>query len=115
MDEECSASVDISAQHAKTLVGRVPGLYDDVVQFISQEVFDHTLVPGLDFEEIGKHANRRKATLHHARLEEAADGFSRISMLGDNRFERALLAQCGRVLGAKDIEVCLGLTFGELL
>ena len=53
MDEEGSAAIDAGAQHAQAFVSGVPGLYDDVVQFITEEVFDDALIARFDLEEVG--------------------------------------------------------------
>ena len=115
VDEEGGAAIDAGAQHAQTFVGGVPGFDDDVVQFVAQEVFDHAFVARFDFEEIGEHAHGREASVHDARLKQAADGFGRVPVLGDDGFERAFLAESGRVLRAQNVEVALGTGFFELL
>ena len=74
MHEERRASVNVGAQHAQALVGCVPRLHDDIVEFVAQEIFDHALVPRLDFQEISEHAHRSQAALHDAGLKQAANG-----------------------------------------
>ena len=111
MNEERGASVDVGAQHAQAFVGRVPGFDDDVVQFVAQEVFDHALVARFDFEEVGQHADRREAALHHSGLKQAAHGFGGVSVLGDDGFERSFLAESGRIFGAENVEIRLGIEF----
>ena len=86
MNQKSGAAVDVAAQQAEALVGSVPGLDHDVVQFVAQEVFHHALKARLDFKKIRKHADRGKAALHNSRLEKAANRFGRVAMLGDNRF-----------------------------
>ena len=115
MDEERGAAIDSGAQHAQAFVGCVPGFDDDVVEFVAQEIFDHALVAWFDFEEVGEHAYRREAGLHHAGLEQAADGFGGVSVLGDDGFERAFLAERGGVLGAENVEIGFGAGFFQLL
>ena len=115
MDQERGAAVDAGAQHAEAFVGCVPGLDDDVVEFVAQEVFDDAFVARLDFEEVGEHAYRSEAALHHAGLEEAADGFGGVSVLGDDGFERAFLAERGGVFGAENVEIGFGAGFVQLL
>ena len=93
MDQEGGAAIDVGAQHAEAFVGGVPGLHHDVIQFVTQKVFHHALVSRLDFQEVGEHAYRREPALHDARLKQAAHGFGRVSMLGDDGLERTFLAQ----------------------
>ena len=87
MHEEGRASIHVGAQHAQAFVGRVPRLHHDVIQFVAQEVFDHALVPRFHFEEIRKHAHRRKPALHHPGLKQPTNRLGRISMFGDDGFE----------------------------
>ncbi len=100
MDQEGSAAVDSGTQHAQAFVGGIPGFHDDIVQFIAQEVFDHSFIARLHFEEVREHAHGRKASVHYARLKQAANGFGGVSMLGDDGFERTFLAKSGSVLRA---------------
>ena len=48
------------------LVSGVPRFHDDIVQFIAQEILDHTLVVRLDFQEVGQYSGGSKAALHDA-------------------------------------------------
>jgi hypothetical protein len=48
-------------------------------------------------------------------LKQAADRFGGVSVLGDDRFQRALLAEGSRVLSAENVEIRLGLRFLQLL
>src|SRR5208337_2430914 len=113
--EESCAAVNVGAQHAQAFVSGIPGLDHDVIQLVAQEVFDDAFESGLDFEEVGEYTHRRAASLHYAGLKEAADGLGGISVLGDNGLERTLFAECGRVLGAENVEMGLGPGFLELL
>ena len=115
MNQESCAAIDAGAQHAQAFIGGVPGFDDDVVQFIAQEVFDHALVTRLDFQEVGEHAYGREAAVHHAGLKQAADGLGRVSVLGDDRFERSFLAEGGCKLRAQDVKIGLGAGFFQLL
>src|ERR1039458_2408281 len=108
MDEEGGPAIDAGAQHTQAFVGGVPGLHHDVVQFVAEEVFYDTLVAWLDFKEIGEYTDGREAAVHHAGLKEAADGFGRVSVLGDDRFERPLFAKGSREFRAENVEVGLG-------
>src|ERR1017187_4299743 len=99
MDQECCTSIDVGAQQTQPLVRRVPTFHDDVVQFISQEVFDHPFVAWIDFKEIGEHTGGSVSALQRARLKKAPHGLGGITMLGDDGFERSLLAERGCVFG----------------
>ncbi len=41
-------------------------IYDDVVELVAQEVFDHAFKSRLNFKEICKHSDWSEATLHDA-------------------------------------------------
>ena len=58
MDKKRGASIDVSAEHAQALIGGVPRLDDDVVQFVTQEIFHDPLIARLDFQKIRQHAHR---------------------------------------------------------
>ncbi len=111
MHQECRAPVHVGAQQAQTFIGRIPGFNDNVIQFVAEEIFDHTLVSCLYFEEVGQHTRRSQATLHHSGLKKAAHRFGRISMFRNHRFERASLADGGRIFGAQAIQMTLALGF----
>ena len=111
MHQEGRAAIDVAAQQAQAFIGRVPRLHHDVVEFVAQEVFDHALVLRFDFEEIRQHAHGSEPTLQRSRLEQAANRFRGVTMLGDDRFERSLLAQSRGELGAQAVELTLGFVF----
>ena len=67
------------------------------------------------FEEVGKNACRRAATLQRFRGEELADGFGGIPVLSDNGFQRTSLPQQRSILAAQRIEMTLGAGFGGTL
>ena len=115
MDQECRAPVDVGAQQAQAFVGGVPRLDHDEVQFVAQKVFDHALIARLDFEEIGEHAGGSVSSLHRARLKKPPHRLGGITVLGDDRFERSLLAQRRGVFGADGVEVLLGFVLGRTL
>ncbi len=108
MHEEGGAPIDIGAQQAQAFVGRVPRLDHDEVQFVAQEIFDHALVARFDFKEIGEHSGGSVSSLHGARLKEPPHRLGGITVLGDDRFERSLLAERGGVFGTEGIEMLLG-------
>ena len=43
---------------SQPFIGRIPRLHDDVIQFIAQEIFHHSLVTRLDFQKIRQHSHR---------------------------------------------------------
>ena len=104
MHQERRPPIHVAPQQAQAFVGSVPRLHHDVVQFIAQEVFDHALVLRLDLEEVGQHARRSESTLQRSRLEQPPHRLGRVSMLGDDRFERSLLPQGRRKLGAQAVQ-----------
>ena len=72
--EGCPA-VHIVPQQPQTLICSVPGLNDDVVQFIPQEVFDHPFVLRFNLEEIRQNSHRCQTTLHRSRLKQPPHRF----------------------------------------
>ena len=115
MHKECRAPVDVGAQQAQAFVGCVPRLDHDEVQFVAQEVFHDALIAGFDFEKIGEHAGGSVSSLHCARLKKAPHRLGRITVLGDDGFERPFLAQRRGVFGADGVEVFLGVVLGRAL
>ena len=111
MHEERGAAVNVRAQHAETFVHRVPGLHDNVVEFVAQEVFDNGLVAGLNFEKIRENAHGGASALHGTGLEEPADGLGGISMFGDDGFEGSSFAECRGKFRAQAIEMVFALGF----
>ena len=105
MNEERCAPVHVGAQQAQAFVGRIPGLHHDVIQLVAQEVFHHSFVARLDFEEIRQHSGRSVPALHCARLKQPAHRFGRISMLGDDGLERSFLAEGCGIFRADRVEV----------
>ena len=112
MHQEGCAPIDVGAQQAQAFVGGVPRLDHDVIQFVAQEVFDHALVARIDFEEIGEHAGGSVSALQRARLKQAPHRLGGITVLGDDGFERSLLAERGGVFGADGVEMLLGFVLG---
>ena len=111
MDKKRCAAVDIRAQQAQPLVGCVPGLYNDVVQLIPQEIFNDAFIAPFDFKEICENTDRGQSSLQRAGLKKTADRLGRVSVLGNNSFERRLFAQCGGIFRAQAIESRFGSTF----
>ncbi len=99
MHQECRAPVDVGAQQAQAFVGGVPRLDHDEVQFVAQEVFDDALIARFDFEEIGEHAGGSVPSLHGARLKKPPHRLGGVTVLGNDRFERTLLAERSGVFG----------------
>ena len=96
MNQEGGAAVHVAAQQAQAFVGRIPRLHDNIIQFIAEKVFYNPLEARLDLQKIGEHPDRSEAALHDSRLEKTADGLGGISVLGNHRFQRSLLAErCG--------------------
>src|SRR4051794_3439799 len=89
------------------LIGGVPRLDDDVVEFVAKEIVDNMLVLVLNFEEVGENAGGRGATLHRARLKQAADGVGGVAMLGDHGFKRGAFALVGGEFGAHLVKLLL--------
>src|SRR5580658_473430 len=84
VNQKSGATIDIAAQQPEAFVGGVPGLDHNVVQFVTQEVFDNTLKARLHFKKVGKHTDRGEAALHYSRLKKAADRLSGISVLSNH-------------------------------
>src|SRR2546423_13978897 len=113
MNQESGAAVHVAAQQTQAFVGSVPGFDHDVIQLITQKVFDHALVARLHFKEICQHAYRGQSTLHDSRLEEATNRFRGISMLRDDGLERSLPAERRSEFGSEKVEPRLGFGFVE--
>ena len=56
MDEEGGAAADVGLEEVHAGVGGVPGLHDDVVELVAEELIDYALVFAVDFEEVGQRA-----------------------------------------------------------
>src|SRR5215469_14025551 len=108
MHKERRAAVNIATEQTQTFVSRVPRLHDDVIQFVAQEVVHHMFIAVFNFEEVGQHASRSTSTAHCTRLEQPAYRLGGISVLSDDRFQRALLANQTGILRAEGVEVLLG-------
>ena len=68
---------------------------DDVVEFVTEELVDNTLVFTVDFEEVGEGANSGHAVgvvLVGVSLEDVADGVGGVAVLSDQGFEGAAAA-----------------------
>ena len=111
MHQEGRAAIDIAAQQAQTFIRRVPRFHHDVVQFVAQKVFHDALVARLDLQKVSQHADGCQPALHHARLKQPAHRFGRISVLGDDRFQRSLFTQRRRKFRAQHIEMRFGFQF----
>ena len=96
----------------KPFIRGVPRLHHDEVQFVAQKVVDHILVAVFDFEKIGQHAYRSHPAIHCSRLEQPAHRLGRISVLGDDRFQRTFLADQAGIFRAQGIEMLLAVRLG---
>ena len=103
MHKECGPSIHVGTQQAETLVSGVPRLDHDIVQLVAQEVLDHAFIPRIDFQKICEHANWSLAALKYSRLKQPPHRLSGITMLGNDGFERASLAQRGSELRAQAV------------
>ena len=89
-------------------IGGVPGLDHDVIQLVAQEVFDHMLIAVSTSRKSASTPTGASPPFIAPDLEQPPHRVGRVAVLGDHRFQRALLAQGSGVFGAQGIEMVLG-------
>ena len=64
--EISAIAVDVGAQKLQALIGGVPRLHDNEIQFVAEEIVNDVLVLSFDFEEVSEHADRSAGAVERA-------------------------------------------------
>ena len=100
MNQKSRSAVYIAAQETETFIGGVPGFNHDVIQLITQKVFDDALKARLNLQKVCQNADRSESALHHSGLEKATHRFGGIAMLRNDRLQRSFLSKSRGKFGA---------------